>query len=93
MPAVKEERREPLLNGSLRPEEKGDFCFLEYQPLMDAWRKEQRWTTVHNQFKRLFGTDDIQTAKILAFAEFYIRHVHEYENRKFAENGQIEGRA
>lgn len=89
MPAVKRDRRAPLLTGDLKPSEKGDFTFLEYVPLVTAWRKERRWTTAHNLFKESFGTTDKQTAKILAFLEFYIREVHPYENEKFEENGDI----
>lgn len=89
MPAVKQDRRAPLLRGDLQPTEKGDLCYLEYVPLITAWRNERRWTTAHNEFKRLFNTDDGQTAKFLAFLEFYIREVHVYENEKFEENGNI----
>jgi len=89
MPFVKQERRQPLLDGTLAPAEVGDLCFLEYKPLMDAWRKEPRWTTIHNEAKRIFGINDDQAAKLLAFFEFYIRHGHAYENKKIAENGDL----
>lgn len=89
MPAIKRDRRAPLLMGDIKPTEKGDFTFLEYVPLKQAWQKERRWTTAHNEFKRLFGGTDRQVAKCLAFLEFYIREVHPYENEKFEENGDI----
>lgn len=89
MPAIKRDRRAPLLTGDIQPTEKGDFTFLEYVQLIDAWRKERRWTTAHNEFKRLFKVNDQQAAKFLAFLEFYIREVHPYENERFEENGEI----
>jgi hypothetical protein len=89
MPAIKQDRRVPLLMGDLKPTEKGDLTFLEYVPLVRAWRKERRWTTAHNEFRRLFDVTDEQAAKFLAFLEFYIREVHPYENEKFEENGEI----
>lgn len=89
MPFVKSDRRPPLLTGDIKPIEPGDKCFLEYVPLITAWRNERRWTTAHNEFKRLFDTSDEVTAKFLAFLEFYIRHVHKYENEKAEENGDI----
>lgn len=89
MPFVKLDRRAPLLTGDLKPTEKGDLTFLEYVPIVSAWKHERRWTTAHNEFKRLFDVDDKMAAKCLAFLEFYMREVHPYENEKCEENGGI----
>lgn len=89
MPFVKRDRRAPLLTGDLKPEVPGDLCFLEYVPIKDAWQKEPRWTTIHNEAKRVFGMDDNQAAKFLAFLEFYFNHGHPYEIEKKEENGDI----
>lgn len=67
----------------------GDYCYLEYKKLIDAWRKERRWTTVHNLFKQMFDIDDEHTAKTLAMFVFIIKEVMPYELEKEAENGQI----
>lgn len=90
MPFVKNGKRAPLLSGELPPTDKGDLTFLEYVPLINAWRKERRWTTAHNEFKRVFNVDDVMAAKCLAFLEFYIREVHPYEDEKLRENGDIQ---
>lgn len=89
-------RRAPILAGDLEPSEVGDKCFVEYVKLIAKWRKERRWTTAHNEFKRvlteLFGWTwtDTETAKFLALMEFYAREVHRYESEKVEENGDIQ---
>lgn len=67
----------------------GDLCFTQYKPLVEAWKKERRWTTWHNLCKEMFDMTDEQTAKFSAILEFYIRHVHKYELEKSQENGEI----
>lgn len=95
MPFIKQDKRAPLMAGDMEPQDKGDHCFLEYVALIAKWRAERRWTTAHNEFKRvlseLFGWewDDRETAKFLALLEFYAREVHPYENEKVEENGGI----
>lgn len=95
MPAIKMDRRAPLMAGDLQPEVPGDLCFLEYVKLISEWRKERRWTTAHNEFKRVlseifgYAWNDKDTAKFLALMEFYAREVHIYEHEKFEENGGV----
>lgn len=89
MPFIKQNLRKPLLTGKRKPQAVGELCFLEYSKLMEAWRKEPRWTTVHNEFKRLSQGDDTSTARFLAFLEFYMSHGHPYEIEKKNENGDI----
>lgn len=89
MPFVKKHLRKPLLKRTRKPEKPGELCFLEYYPMMDKWKKEKRWTTIHNIYRDLFYTSDAQTAKFLAFLEFYIRHGHKYEKKMSRENGDI----
>lgn len=85
----KEDQAKVAANGGLAIT-KGDMCREEYVPLVRAWKKERRWTTAHNLLAGMFGFTDGQAAKVLAFLEFYIRHVHPYELEKIAENGEAE---
>ena len=89
MPFVEPDRRPPLLTGDIAPTKAGDLCFLEYVPMKAAWDKERRWTTAHNVCQQTFGFSATETAKFLAFIEFYIRHVHPYENEMVEKNGDI----
>ena len=89
MPFVKQDLRAPLLLGDIDPKAAGDLCFLEYSKIMMAWRNESRWTTIHNEFKRIFKVDDEKAAAFLAFLEFYFNHGHPYELEKKEENGDI----
>ena len=89
MPFVEPGLREPLVRGDIPPRAVGDLCFLEYSELMAAWRADPRWTTIHNQFKRMTGMDDHKAAAFLAFLEFYFNHGHLYELQKKEENGDI----
>ena len=89
MPFVKQDLRMPLVRGDIKPKAVGDLCFLEYSQLMQAWRESPRWTTIHNQFKRMTGMNDDQAAAFLAFLEFYFNHGHPYEIEKKEENGDI----
>ena len=89
MPFVKPELREPLVRGDIIPKSVGDMCFLEYSQIMQNWRNEPRWTTIHNEAKRLFDLSDDAAAKFLAFIEFYFNHGHPYEIEKKEENGDI----
>lgn len=94
MPFIPENEREYIANG-MTPETPGQLCYIEYVRLIDAWRKERRWTTAHNEFKRtieeMFGwqlTDD-QAARALAYFVFFNKHVMKYEDEKALENGDI----
>lgn len=89
MPFVKRDLRAPLLTGDIKPKAVGDLCFLEYSQLMEAWRKEPRWTTIHNELKRIMQCGDASAARFLAFLEFYFNHGHPYEIEKKEENGDI----
>lgn len=89
MPFVKQDLRAPLLTGDIQPKAVGDLCFLAYSQIMDAWRKDPRWTTIHNQFKVMTGMNDNNAAAFLAFLEFYFNHGHPYEIEKKEENGDI----
>lgn len=89
MPFVKQYLRAPLLTGDIRPKAVGDLCFLHYSDIMAAWRKDRRWTTIHNEAKRLFHLDDEGAARFLAFMEFYHNHGHPYELVQKENNGDI----
>ena len=68
----------------------GDLCREEFVPMVRAFKANPRWTTIHKQLKGTFGLTDGQTAKILAFIEFYRLYGADYENLKMAENGRAE---
>jgi len=88
MPFVPKENREAMKNGEA-PKTVGDQCYLEYLPMMEAWKKTRRWTTVHNEVKRVFGLSDEVTAKFLAVLVFVIKEAMPYEHEKEKENGPI----
>lgn len=67
----------------------GDRCYWYYLDLITAWNKERRWTTAHNEFKRLFDCDDDQAARALAFFVFFAKKVMPYEDEKASQNGEI----
>ncbi len=90
MPFVPQENRKAM-NDGFPPITVGDKCFLEYQKLVSAWIKNKRWTTAHNEFKRLFDCTDAQAAKTLAYLVFFDLHVMPYEKDKQAENGDVYG--
>lgn len=85
MPFVPQECRDALHV----PCSVGDLCYKEYLKLMASWKDSRRWTTCHNEFKRLFDCDDAQAAKALAFFVFFNKHVMPYEDEKEKENGGI----
>lgn len=89
MPFVEQQLREPLVRGDIKPKAVGDLCFLEYSQIMQNWRENPRWTTIHREAKRLFGFTDDGAAKFLAFIEFYFNHGHPYEIEKKEQNGDI----
>lgn len=67
----------------------GDLCYMHYKPMIEAWRKERRWTTAHNLFKKTFDVNDEQAAKTLAFLVLFHKEVMPYEYEKEQENGDI----
>jgi hypothetical protein len=89
MPFIEKKRRKEILDGKIFAEKPGDLCFLEYVPLMRAWSFQKRWTTIHNECKRMLQLDDHTAARFLAFLEFYIRHGHKYERKMSKKNGDI----
>ena len=91
MPFIPQSERAALKAGKCA-ETVGQYCYEDYTHIMKAWNKKRRWTTIHNQLKSMFGLTDGQTAKILAFLEFYVRHGHTYEMEKSLLNGDIDGR-
>ena len=100
MPFIEQKRRALIdqyglaavteLNTDIQP---GDRCYLFYRDMVNAWRAEPRWTTVHNIFRNLMTTDsddeDDQVARVLAWFVFFHLHVIPYELKKREENGDI----
>jgi len=86
MPFVPQEHREE----GYTPHTPGDLCYKEYLKLMNTWRANKRWTTVHEEFKRVFEIEDNEKiAKTLAYLTWLIREVMTYEDEKEKENGPI----
>jgi len=91
MPFVpKQERDKVEKSGSW--ETPGQLCYMKYLPMIEAWRKERRWTTAHNLFKETFNVGDEEAAKTLAYLVFFVHEVMDYEREKIKENGDIDGR-
>jgi len=74
----------------------GDLCYIYYKYLTDEWKKEPRWTTAHNLFKKMVFEDfskplsqDHICAMQLAWQVFMAKYVMKYEDIKEAENGTI----
>ena len=86
MPFVPQSNRKKISEG-LPPESVGDQCYIEYCRLMEAWKKERRWQTVHDQFKRIFRIEsDAPAASMLAFMVWFNEHAMLYEWEKQNEN-------
>jgi len=88
MPFVPQPNRKDMANGQ-PPKTVGDQCYLAYLPMIQAWKKERRWTTAHNLFKQTFDVDDEQAARTLAYLVFFVKEVMPYEEEKIQENGDI----
>lgn len=71
------------------PQVPGEMCYLEYIKLMQAWKKEPRWTTIHNLFVKTFDVTNEQAAKTLAFLVFFDLHGMEYERIQREKNGDV----
>lgn len=72
----------------------GDRCYVYYKKLVDEWRKEPRWSTVHRLFRddalMISGDDkDDFTAAYLAWHVFFNIYVMPYEQQKRQENGDV----
>ena len=67
----------------------GDRCYVEYKKIMEAWNKSPRWTTVDKLVEELFGWEEGERAKFLAFMVFFQLHVIPYELKKREEHGEI----
>lgn len=88
MPFIPQNEREEIAKDGVA-KNVGGMCYIEYKKLMQAWGTERRWTTAHNEFKRLFDCDDIQASKALAYFVFFCNEVMLYEEEKRRDNGDI----
>ena len=97
MPFIKQWRRDAIAKFGLQvlaSVDPGDRCYVQYKKLMEAWKKEPRWTTVHNLLKEELegpnnGPTDEAVAKILAWQVFFHRVVMPYEEQKAKKNGEV----
>jgi len=96
MPFIKQWRRYAIETqgfAGLAEVEPGDRCYVFYKKLVDEWRKEPRWSTVHRLVKehwyQVETDDDDQIALQLAWDVFWAIHVLPYEEQKRKENGDI----
>lgn len=74
---------------AIGPVTRGDSCFLKYRPMIRAWRKSPRWTTVDELAESLFPEAE-KRAEFLAFLVFFMSMVWPYEQLKRIENGEID---
>ncbi len=74
---------------AIGPIERGDWCFLKYRPMIRAWRKSPRWTTVDELAEGLFP-DPEKRAEFLAFLVFFLSNAWPYEQLKRTENGEVD---
>ena len=99
MPFIKQERRATVERGTLTDVEPGDRCYKFYKEMVDAFKKEPRWTTIHKIYKgHLYDLhlthmanvmcDDCLAAR-LAWQCFFNFYVLPYEEKQRALNGDI----
>jgi hypothetical protein len=87
MPFTTSEARR--MTDTIGPQVRGDHCFLKFRPMIRAWRKSPRWTTVDELAANLFPDPD-KRAEFLAFLVFFIGTAWPYEQLKCIENGQVD---
>jgi hypothetical protein len=84
----------------LGPKTLGDYCFLYYRPMVQAWKLSRRWTTAHELYRKmreethgdkgkLLEIDEV-AAYELAWQVFFNLHVMPYEIEKRTVNGEAE---
>lgn len=96
MPFIADERRDQAVAGTLKEPERGDFCFLEYRPMLLAWKKEPRWKTadlIYQKYLKRRESISESVVKLapldLAWQVFFSLHVLPYELKKRKENGEV----
>ena len=96
MPFIKQKHRDLIHKfglAGLVEIEPGDRCYVFYKQMVEKWKAEPRWTTVHELFKQhvicfSMNMDDDAAAK-LAWQVFFHLHVMPYELKKREENGDV----
>lgn len=96
MPFTLQARRGPMVRGEIKEPERGDFCFMEYRPMIRAWLASPRWTTadaIYQQYllRRAALMHSIRKLAPLdlAWQVFFSLHVLPYEVKKRKENGEV----
>ena len=95
MPFVKQDRRAIIDGGGFPVDgQPGDFCYLYYKPMVDAWSADPRWTTADAIYQDVLERRPIMApnkvaALDLAWQVFFNLHVMPYELKKREENGDI----
>jgi len=69
MPFVGTKRSKQLVKGEIDPKQVGDLCAIAYSPIIKAWRKNPRWTTVHRIIKPMLPQLKKQMRKTWAYFE------------------------
>lgn len=85
MPFVSDEHRED----GHTPCAPGDLCYLAYRKLVREWWDKRRWTTAHEQYRDMFGLNNEEAAKQLAWQVHFFFNVMRYETEKREENGDV----
>lgn len=104
MPFIKQDKRNLIEKDARLCEEFGDVCFFLYRAMIEGWRKESRWRTVHKLYRDLimdkqwafdefretkFTRRDVAAALDLAWQVLFVKEIMKYENQKESENGTI----
>ena len=93
MPFISKERRHMIDKEGMQPETPGDLCYTYYKPMIEKWRADKRWTTVHEIYQQIVNTRHLfaytSAAQDLAWQVFFALEVIPYELQKRKENGDI----
>lgn len=95
MPFITQKRRKLLARDGLNPIkfEPGDLCYIAYKRMVDEWKKNPRWTTIHRiymtQVNLTWSDKDHAAATSLAWQVFFHLYAMPYELQKKQLNGDI----
>lgn len=73
MPFVGTKRSKDLVTGQINPKVVGDLCAIAYSPMINAWRKSPRWTTIHEIIKPMVERQgELLEGRIMSLSPFKI---------------------
>lgn len=105
MPYTIKERRQAMLDGTLKDIKAGDIVFYFYHHMVQQWKEKQSFETayyIRSESNEYFGAYDIlkkfpqsainynvDTCFYMAWDEFRRRFLDPYEDQKKIENGDV----